>query len=371
MDPFISTTQDLGTFNASKYRIHGVPKVASNRTLYSPPNKSVNTNIEQMNQSSLTMGGFYQYWNNSNEAFALHVMLVYVSPILVALGTVSNLLTYCVLKHRLMRQYSVYFYMALYTLANLLSLILTCGVEWIVHVTKSNHIAIQADWICRLWTFITNIFCNAPTWLIVLMVFDRFIYVCIPSKVRNICTVFTAKVLTCCVAVCLVTIDIHALWIYDRDYLSKICSIGVYEHDVFPKIWIFIAATFHTYLPMILVIILDFLIALQAIMRARQNLNSNYSPLQKQLTTTVLSVSITYLVLTLPHVITNIIQVVNPQLHSSYRSYARLYFCVRLFIFFIYLLHSSVSLLYFIIIIIQYLYSAHLARPLSAQSQIC
>lgn len=133
------------------------------------------------------------HWLRSTEYQIAAGMQTYLPPILIVFGTLGNVLSFCVLR-KSSKQCSVFYYMALYALTNTLNLYVACGLSWISHITQTPYIANIADWMCKIWQFVFNVMRYTSTWLVVAMAFDRFVYLCIPSKAHSLCSVFTAKV---------------------------------------------------------------------------------------------------------------------------------------------------------------------------------
>lgn len=306
------------------------------------------TNFEKMDLTNYTYYDWdetQQYQTHIKVAAAIHT---YVPPVLIVLGTVGNIVSFCVLR-KSTKWCSVFYYMALYALTNTLNLYVACGLGWISQTTQTPYIANVADWLCKIWQFAFNVMRYTSTWLVVAMAFDRFVHLCIPSKVHSLCTVFTAKVISCFIVVILVVISIHAMWTYALvEGRCEVDRTGSYFQTV---VWPVFSAIMYEYLPdTMLVVFIVFIIVNLILQKKRRYQNRNFSPLQEQLTVVVLVISSTFVILNLPTIILNIILYFGPvnQLLNNPRSYVEISLANVINQFLIYLLLTVNFPLYFI-----------------------
>ena len=251
---------------------------------------------------------FQAYWAASPQRHVIAALHVYAAPVLLLLGTAGNVLACGALRHKLSKHASVFFYLALYAVTNSVSLWLACGLVWLSSVTHTQYIANQADWICRVWTFVFSVLHYTSPWLVVLTTFDRLVYVCAPARVHSLCTVFSAKALSTLVVVMLVVVSTHAMWSYQL--LGGGCGIDESSRrDVFTHVWPYVAATVYIYLPIVLIVVFSLLIVINLLeLRARRYQSRNTSPLQQRLTLAVLVIAATLVVFYLPTVVINVLR---------------------------------------------------------------
>ena len=288
------------------------------------------------------------YWSDSVERHITNWMQTYVPPLLILFGTIGNILSFWALR-RSPKQCSVFFYMALYALTNTLNLYVACGLSWISHITGTPYIANLADWLCKVWQFFFSVMRYTSTWLVLAMVFDRFVYLAIPSWAHSFCTKFTAKILSCLIITVLVVIGIHAMWTYELTE-SHGCIIDNERRDFQTIVWPWFAASMHTYLPTIFIIAFDAVIIIKLVLLSlRPYQKRNFSPVQEQLTKVVLVISITFLVLSLPTILLNLITYLAPRefIHDP-KNYIQILFASSVSQFLLFILCSINFPLYFL-----------------------
>ena len=262
---------------------------------------------------------FQQYWHMSPEYKIQKQLKTFIPPILFLIGGTGNILSYLTLKRKAMHKSSTYVYMASLSLSNTLILYIGCGSDWVSHISSKKHVANQADWICRLWMFAFNVIMYSASWLVVAMTIDRFVWLYYPLRAPHVCTSFVAKVITIIILIGLVTVSIHAMWTYEMT--GRGCSVDPNHKDFHRTVWPWISASLYTYVPILIMFIFNIL---NVIGMLHTSAGRSAKPAQDQLTRVTLLVSMTFLTLSLPTVILNVIQYINPQLIFDYRSYSRI-----------------------------------------------
>lgn len=108
-------------------------------------------------------------------AYRLHkIILLYVPPILIILGTFGNIFSFLILKRKAMLKFSTYFYLMVLALADTLVLYVGLLRLWIAELTGYELMA-QADWICKLTCVVSYTVSDFSVWLIIAVTVERYV----------------------------------------------------------------------------------------------------------------------------------------------------------------------------------------------------
>lgn len=271
--------------------------------------------VDVVNATGMSISNisFEKYWTESPE-FHLHWMIkVYSTPTFIIAGSIGNMTVAAILyRHQVTWQHSICFYMFVYALLNTLILNLVFGFDWLPFVGRMRHIMEVADWMCRVWQFIFGIITYFPAWIIVAMMVDRVI---VPSSsLRHMCTTFVAELVTVLIFIGLVVISIHAMWMYEL--MNGDCYIPE-PPDFMSTVWPWIAATFYSYIPFVVLITLNILLCL------RWRHVVSYSVKQHQFTRATLLVSVSYILCSVPILLVNFIDRAQPSWLHAWHNFVR------------------------------------------------
>ena len=140
-------------------------------------------------------------------------MLIIVLPVIVLLGTVGNVLAFCVLIRRRMRAKSVYFYLAVLACADTSVLYVSAFKAWIRFLTgfELMHISSVS---CKLSIFLILCSQHVSAWMVVFLTVDRFLSIWCPFFASWFCTLTRARVMTL-VLVCVISAyNVHVFWTF-------------------------------------------------------------------------------------------------------------------------------------------------------------
>lgn len=255
------------------------------------------------NQSYSEIDSFYDLLFNHSHMRMREDILRYMTPVVIIIGDLSNLLALFVLRRKKLRRYSVCFYMSAYAIANLFILNVMFGISWICFTFNKRYVTNLADWSCKLWSFITNVITFSGIWFVVAMSIDRLLYTTSRSS-----SVFSAKATVTAIMTGLVVVSIHAMWTYELQ--PQGCYIPFQQEDAHIIIWPWWSATVYTYLPLFLIFILNIVhpVAL-CITHARGTNSSHQDPTADSFVLTVIVVSVSFFLLTVPATVTNILDI--------------------------------------------------------------
>ena len=118
-------------------------------------------------------------------AFHAHkLLLLYVPPVLIILGTFGNIFSFLILRSRAMLKFSTYFYLMVMALADTLVLYVGLLRLWVGELT-GRDLRDRADWVCKLTNVLGYTVSDFAVWLIIVVTVERFLVVCYPFRVSD------------------------------------------------------------------------------------------------------------------------------------------------------------------------------------------
>lgn len=248
-------------------------------------------------------------------------LLLYVPPILVILGTFGNISSFIILKRKAMLKFSTYFYLMILAIADTLVLYVGLLRLWIGELTGYD-IRDEVNWLCKLTNVVGYTISDFSVWLIIAVTVERYIVVCYPLKANNFCNTQRAKKVTLVLFLIFLCLNMHFLWTVQIVYYTHKgeripqCAGGKYYKGVVADVWPWIDAMLYSFLPFVIIIILNGLIIRQVVLarRTRSELRSGTGYEQRRpshegntrLTIMLLTISFAFLLTTLPMNIVNI-----------------------------------------------------------------
>jgi len=98
------------------------------------------------------------------------------------------------------RRYSTIIYQTVWIVANCLTLVLGCGLDWFSHMNGQPTISGLADWTCRVWQALFAVVKYVGGWTIVAMLVERYLTTRRPQLARDYCSACFVKVGTTCMS---------------------------------------------------------------------------------------------------------------------------------------------------------------------------
>ena len=240
-----------------------------------------------------------------------NIFQVYFPPVMIVIGSIGNIFTIFVMQRKSFHGNSVGFYVSAYSVCCLLTLYLFLGTEWLTNIFKTKSIDARADWLCRLWQFISRVLSYSAIWFIVAMMIDRYIVIWHPKQANALCTIFMAKFVAVIIFVGLVVISIHAMWTYELMPHSG-CYMYHKENDIHALIWPWMSASFYSYIPLALIFIFNVLILTGLCLKRPWKIHRSQENTSMLLTYTTIGLSMLYFILVLPPTIINIVDMTYP-----------------------------------------------------------
>lgn len=169
----------------------------------------------------------------------------YVAPAVVLIGTIANLTVLVILRQTVFQRNMVSYNMAYIAITNLLYL-LFIGIDWLVQVTTTRQLQNWSNESCRLWMFLYNIVSNARIWFTVVILI-KFYWVA--TRPWPKCSLCSPKGLSVCIVGGLVTVSVHAMWLYMYEDQSG-CFLAFWKHEVYPEVWQWVCTSVFSILPL-------------------------------------------------------------------------------------------------------------------------
>lgn len=157
------------------------------------------TEKEQLKLASPTPG-LYLY--------TIEVLIRYIPPVILILGTFGNVLSFIVLTRRPMRSVSTYLYLAVLSVMDTVVLLVGLLNQWIGFLTGV-FLMDLTNWLCKLMPVVLCTASDYSVWLIVAVTIERYIAVCHPLKARSMCSTTKAIKAIICIGIALFVLNCH------------------------------------------------------------------------------------------------------------------------------------------------------------------
>ena len=274
--------------------------------------------METLDTSAVENTGVFLNWNSSqnytaesSESEMQIIIYVYLMPILIFSGIISNGCTLYFVRTKQLRIHSVSTHIAAYTVSNILSLIFNSSIDWWMNIYETRHFIHFSDPVCRLWQFCIRLVTYSGAWFVVAMVTDRFIVVWYPAKAKHFCSVFVSKVTVVSIMIGMTVISVHALWSYS--VVQNWCYLPGIVDDANIAIWQLISGFCYSFIPILVIFIVGNMTA--AAMCFTDTSRPRPTPEQmtnKDLTCSTVIIAFLYFVFNTPATIINIIDRLAP-----------------------------------------------------------
>ena len=189
------------------------------------------------------------------------LLRLYMPPVLLFLGTFGNIFSFLIL---IKKRKSTYMYLAILAVMDLIVLYIGLLRLWIAEFTID--LQDTADWLCKAVNYIGPISSDASVWMIVAVTIERFIAVFHPMTVPRICNIKRTKWIILVIISFMFAINTPILWAIELKSTvedgRKIYSCGARDRykNIILNIWPWIDAAIYSFVPCVIIIILNALI---------------------------------------------------------------------------------------------------------------
>ena len=241
----------------------------------------------------------------------------YVMIIIFILGTVGNLLSFAVMVQRNMRASSTAFYMASLALADTVVLLVGCLRRWVVEMFEVDLLN-ESPAACYIVNFLQYWSFDVAVWILVIMTMDRVVVVTSPLKAQVYATRRRAAIALIIVLTACAGINLH--FFFTTEYSDNVCTAKKKHLEFFNSIWSWIDATVYSFLPFVLLLVMNVVIIVfmgQADRRKRNMTNQfkikrseeqRNTINSRKLTIMLLSITCAFIILTAPSMVINILR---------------------------------------------------------------
>jgi hypothetical protein len=278
--------------------------------------------------------------------FRIHkFLLLYVSPVLVLVGTFGNVFSF-IITAQSMSKVSTYVYLASLSITDLIVLWIGLLRLWVGQMTGVDE-RNMASWLCKLIIFLGYVMSDLSVWLIIAVTVERCIAVCFPLRASGMCNVFRARLVVGLLIWILCVINAHFFWTVEVSVNKVDQHDDVFMCDAVPDYVFFVKDVFpwvdaaiYSFLPFVIIIVLNCVIIRQVVLarRARSSMQNHENRAKgdeakamrsgnesnTKLTCMLLSVSFSFLLTTLPMNISLIVTAFYKAETTSYRQIAQL-----------------------------------------------
>ena len=136
---------------------------------------------------------------------------IIVSPILIVVGTVTNVLSIVVLARKRMRSSTTMFYLLVLAIGDIMVLCTGLMRYWLKYALDVD-VRVISQFGCKFHAFLVYFSLDFTTWILVAVTIDRCIFVCLPFKAKQLCTMFHARVTTAGIAALMFAVNFHLFW---------------------------------------------------------------------------------------------------------------------------------------------------------------
>ena len=226
------------------------------------------TNISYFDENNLISVKDYPEFRASK------LILLYVPPLVLLVGTFGNLFSFFILRQS-MNKISTYFYLAILALTDILVLFIGLLRLWIGEITGFD-IRDGSDVICKGVITLGYIFSDFSVWLIVAVTTERYIAVCFPLKASFMCDVKQSRITTAVLFLFTIFLNCHFLWTvevsrepnHNSTSMTSHCQATPDFRYLLDVVWPWVDAAIYSLVPSVVMTILNILIIRQVI-RAR------------------------------------------------------------------------------------------------------
>ena len=256
-------------------------------------------------------------------------LYTYGAPVLLVIGTFSNIISAIILFKMCQKVLSTCLYLFVLTMLDLIVLYVRCGNDWLQHLTHVNvqRIAMfSSNSVCKIFPFVSNFALHLSIWLVVAMVTETTIVTLKRDRLLRACVLERGKAVILLIIVLLVCINAHCFWTFALEEDEKsglpgeiICTNArqghineTFRRVVWPIIDMIVADLFPFFTVFACtVIIITRRVRGKDFTREAQNIWKSYpldAPAARDFQTTILAVCIFYLILMLPKFACDIFQ---------------------------------------------------------------
>ncbi|XP_062567949.1 cysteinyl leukotriene receptor 2-like [Saccostrea cucullata] len=294
------------------------------------------------------------------------------APFVFFIGVIGHLMSLLILPYFAKKE-STYVYLLSLSIFDLLVLHVGLLVRWLNEILGMNILS-HSNFTCKTLTFLSLVFSDTSVWLLVVVTFERFVMLYHPFQATVICKVRRSLIIILLVLGILAMVNSHVFWtleiVINNVTKQQSCDPAAKSNTMIYQIWPLIDSCIYFILPFLSTCILNGRIIKKIrgikkrnhLVNARRFLKTTVdqkSPrVERKLTTTMVILSLTFVVSTLPMLVYLCVTAVLNSLHNQpifsreryqyFRSFAELMmYCNHAINFYLYIANSKRLRLWF------------------------
>ena len=179
--------------------------------------------------------------------------------------------------------------------------------DW--NILADNNERINSHWLNRMFNLQLNFsFAHVSTSILTITSLERFLYVYLPIKAREMCSAATAKRVMGTVVVFFTIFELQWFYIIDHAETTNKCMATSVSKEKLASVYKYFDAIFYSYLPIGSMVITNTLIIIKLVVEKRRKQNpqlakSSLSKAAHSVTIMLLGTSLLFIVLTMPYAI--------------------------------------------------------------------
>lgn len=139
---------------------------------------------------------------------ASQIIWKYMSPSLIIIGTIANILAIIVLLRKNLRHSTTMFYLTVLSIGDILVLYTGLLRNWL-RFAFDTDLRDFSNFGCKLHVFLVYFSLDFSTWILVAVTIDRCISVCLPFHSKTYCTMKHAKITVITICLLMVVLNCH------------------------------------------------------------------------------------------------------------------------------------------------------------------
>ncbi|CAH1800101.1 unnamed protein product [Owenia fusiformis] len=214
--------------------------------------------------------------SNFTKVRTVDILIVsYLSPIVLILGTIGNALSIAVFYRKKFRRNTASVYLITLAVVDTFGLWVGLFPYWLPKISHISDIELMNTWACSILIFLGFLSIQLSAWTLVLVTFERLLAVFAPLKAKVIFNIKWAVVILVSVFAVLLGLNLHILWNFDLqlNIANETECGGTSEAYISMHAWM--NAVIASYLPSFLMFSANIAIIAKMLRRRRSGLGSS------------------------------------------------------------------------------------------------
>ncbi|XP_013417727.1 growth hormone secretagogue receptor type 1-like [Lingula anatina] len=277
-------------------------------------NVSIWSTVTYNRTSNSSAGEDRRSYRNFYEYHASEQLWLIAPPILIIFGTLGNALSVCVLSTKKLRNLTTSLFLIVLAIVDTTVLFTGLLRYWIRHLSNVDIRHLSAVG-CKVHVFLVYTSLDVSVWLLMAVTVERFLAVCFPFRVKQLCTIDVAKVTIVTIVAVLSLVNCHFFWtmgdveyvIGNKTYTQRCTYADVKYYAFMTKIWPWIDFCIFSLIPLTLMLLCNISITVGL---GRSYYRRKHLPLQGDhpasdvrmttMTAMLMALSIVFIVTTVP-----------------------------------------------------------------------